>query len=324
RCGGGGGGGGSLLWSNPRGSSVFSWLERRRRGLAGFALPGRAEFEATTRLYAALRPVRGGGGGGVGSSSSSHGAVFNLEYSPDGSVLAAACELCEVLLLDPLTSRPISTIAGAHEDCVNNIRFLDDRLFATCSDDTTVALWDLRCVRRRVSSLHGHSSWVKNVEYDRHSRLLATSGFDGNVLVWDTNRCTEEGCPHRTFFHTRYLMRMRLAPDCSRMLVSTSSGYLLTLHNLDLTRDTTRHGELTQTLTSSLARSLTSSDARSSLTSSFAHPLAHQLTRSPKRSPKRSHDRSPKGGAGGSCITSLQVHPQGRAALIRCSHNHDE
>ncbi|CAM9111805.1 unnamed protein product, partial [Lampetra fluviatilis] len=261
RCGGGGGGGGgSLLWSNPRGSSVFSWLERRRRGLAGFALPGRAEFEATTRLYAALRPVR---------SSSSHGAVFNLEYSPDGSVLAAACELCEVLLLDPLTSRPISTIAGAHEDCVNNIRFLDDRLFATCSDDTTVALWDLRCVRRRVSSLHGHSSWVKNVEYDRHSRLLATSGFDGNVLVWDTNRCTEEGCPHRTFFHTRYLMRMRLAPDCSRMLVSTSSGYLLTLHNLDLTRDTTRHGELTQTLTSSLARSLTSSDAA------------------------RSHDRSP-------------------------------
>nr|XP_032801293.1 DDB1- and CUL4-associated factor 10-like [Petromyzon marinus] len=141
--------------------------------------------------------------------------------------------------MDPLTSRPISTISAAHEDCINNIRFLDDRLFATCSDDTTVALWDLRCVRRRVSSLHGHSSWVKNVEYDRHSRLLATSGFDGNVLVWDTNRCTETGCPHRTFFHTRYLMRMRLTPDCSRMLVSTSSGYLLTLHNLDLTRDNT-------------------------------------------------------------------------------------
>lgn len=31
-------------------------------------------------------------------------------------------------------------------------------------------------------------------------------------------------------------MRMRLTPDCSKMLISTSSGYLLILHDLDLTQ----------------------------------------------------------------------------------------
>ena len=55
------------------------------------------------------------------------------------------------------------TIEGAHTDCVNCVRsvlilgistyftiynivhrFLDCRTFATCSDDTTVALWDVR------------------------------------------------------------------------------------------------------------------------------------------------------------------------------------
>lgn len=67
-------------------------------------------------------------------------------------------------------------------------RFLDNRLFATCSDDTTIALWDLRKLNSKVCSLHGHASWVKNIEYDTHTRLLVTSGFDGNVITWDTNR----------------------------------------------------------------------------------------------------------------------------------------
>lgn len=49
-------------------------------------------------------------------------------------------------------------------------------------------------------------------------------------------RFTEDGCPYKKFFHTRYLMRMRLTPDCSKMLISTSSGYLLILHDLDLTQ----------------------------------------------------------------------------------------
>lgn len=69
-------------------------------------------------------------------------------------------------------------------------RFLDNRLFATCSDDTTIALWDLRKLNTKVCTLHGHTSWVKNIEYDTNTRLLVTSGFDGNVIIWDTNRYT--------------------------------------------------------------------------------------------------------------------------------------
>ncbi|NXW07597.1 DCA10 factor, partial [Fregetta grallaria] len=155
---------------------------------------------------------------------------------PCRSVLTVACEQTEVLLFDPISSKHIKTLSEAHEDCVNNIRFLDNRLFATCSDDTTIALWDLRKLNTKVCTLHGHTSWVKNIEYDTNTRLLVTSGFDGNVIIWDTNRCTEDGCPHKKFFHTRFLMRMRLTPDCSKMLISTSSGYLLILHDLDLNK----------------------------------------------------------------------------------------
>lgn len=60
--------------------------------------------------------------------------------------------------------------------------------------------------------------------------------FRGILTRMYAFRFTEDGCPHKKFFHTRYLMRMRLTPDCSKMLISTSSGYLLILHDLDLTQ----------------------------------------------------------------------------------------
>ena len=67
-------------------------------------------------------------------------------------------------------------------------RFLDNRLFATCSDDNTVRLWDLRSLRQEVRVLHGHTSWVKNIEYAPQTGKLVTSGFDGNVFSWDINK----------------------------------------------------------------------------------------------------------------------------------------
>lgn len=307
-----------------KGNSLFSWLQRRtiRRGV--FVDPARDNFRTMTSLYCSMNPAVES----VNLSTQTHGAVFNLEYSPDGSVLTVACEQTEVLLFDPISSRHIKTLTEAHEDCVNNIRFLDNRLFATCSDDTTIALWDLRKLNSKVCSLHGHASWVKNIEYDTNTRLLVTSGFDGNVITWDTNRFTEDGCPHKKFFHTRYLMRMRLTPDCSKMLISTSSGYLLILHDLDLTQSLevgsyrmlrARRTPLSSDGGTSASRS---AGARQGNDSSKIHP--HREGLSPRNSLEVLTPEIPGERDRGNCITSLQLHPKGWATLIRCSSNMDD
>ncbi|XP_056281510.1 DDB1- and CUL4-associated factor 10 [Pseudoliparis swirei] len=308
-----------------RGNSVFSWLQSRtiRRGL--FVDPARENFRTMTSLYCSMNPASES----VNLSTQTHGAVFNLEYSPDGSVLTVACEQTEVLLFDPISSKHIKTLTEAHEDCVNNIRFLDNRLFATCSDDTTIALWDLRKLNSKVCTLHGHASWVKNIEYDTNTRLLVTSGFDGNVITWDTNRFTEDGCPHKKFFHTRYLMRMRLTPDCSKMLISTSSGYLLILHDLDLTQSLevgsyrmlrARRTPLSSDGGTSASRS--AGTPRQGNDSSKIHPPREGLP--PRNSLEVLTPEIPGERDRGNCITSLQLHPKGWAALIRCSSNMDD
>lgn len=61
-------------------------------------------------------------------------------------------------------------------------------MFATCSDDRTVALWDARNMKQRIRTLQGHSNWVKNIEYSPSDGLLLTSGFDGSIFTWDINR----------------------------------------------------------------------------------------------------------------------------------------
>ncbi|XP_067099729.1 DDB1- and CUL4-associated factor 10 [Osmerus mordax] len=307
-------------------SSLFSWIQSRtiRRGL--FVDPSRDNFRTMTNLYRSMNPATDS----VNLSTQTHGAVFNLEYSPDGSVLTVACEQTEVLLFDPISSKHIKTLVEAHEDCVNNIRFLDNRLFATCSDDTTIALWDLRKLSSKVCTLHGHASWVKNIEYDTNTRLLVTSGFDGNVITWDTNRFTEDGCPHKKFFHTRYLMRMRLTPDCSKMLISTSSGYLLILHDLDLTQSLevgsyrmlrARRTPLSSDGATSASRSAPGAP-RHGNDSSKIHP--HREGLSPRNSLEVLTPEVPGERDRGNCITSLQLHPKGWATLIRCSSNMDD
>lgn len=113
-------------------------------------------------------------------------------------------------------------------------RFLDNRMFATCSDDTTVALWDTRNLKSKIRSLQGHSNWVKNIEYCKKDCLLVTSGFDGSIFTWDINSYTEQGFVYQKVFHTPGLMRCRLSPDENRLVICTTGGYLIIIHNLNL------------------------------------------------------------------------------------------
>lgn len=93
-------------------------------------------------------------------------------------------------------------ILPAHLYICTFFRFLDDRLFATCSDDSTVALYDTRNLKTKIRTLRGHSNWVKNIEYSKRDCLLVTSGFDGSIFTWDLNSYTENNLTYQKVFHT--------------------------------------------------------------------------------------------------------------------------
>ncbi|KAH8381557.1 hypothetical protein KR093_008210 [Drosophila rubida] len=163
------------------------------------------------------------------------GAIFNLEYNADGNIVVAATQRKCVLVFDAVTQQEIFKVPDAHTDSVNCIKFFDDRKFATGSDDFTVALWDLRNMKQKLRVLHGHSNWVKNIEYSSKEKLLVTSGFDGSIFTWDIKSQTEQGLISQRVFHASGLMRCRISPAGDKLVFCTSSGYIMIVHHLDLT-----------------------------------------------------------------------------------------
>ncbi|XP_011297026.1 DDB1- and CUL4-associated factor 10 [Fopius arisanus] len=286
------------------GSHGGMWLQNREMGINP-PLGHSDRFFKT--LYSSIQPVTSWDHG-ENLCNAMHGGVFNLEFSPDGSLLVAVCEKKSILMFDPLCRRLVHAIDNAHNDCVNCARFLDQRMFATCSDDSTVALWDARNLKHRIRTLQGHSNWVKNIEYSPNDGLLLTSDFDGSIYTWDINSYTENSFFYNRVFHTNGLMRTRLTPDASKMLICTTSGYLIIIHNLKLST-------LTQDLAGfkpNMYRLMQLSQTTIPVAASFTHLFSHS----------REHNRVEfltdfPVGDDAEVISSLQVHPQGWCALSR-------
>ncbi|XP_015181790.1 PREDICTED: DDB1- and CUL4-associated factor 10 isoform X1 [Polistes dominula] len=283
------------------------WIRQRELGIT-FPLGHNDRFHKT--LYSSIFPITSWDHGD-NLAVARHGGVFNLEYSPDGSLLLAACEKKSILMFDPLCRKLIRAIDNAHNDCVNCVRFLDQRMFATCSDDSTVALWDARNLKQRIRTLQGHSNWVKNIEYSPKDGLLLTSGFDGSIYTWDINSFTENNFLYKRVFHTNGLMRTRLSPDASKMLICTTSGYLIIIHNLQLS---TLSDDLAgfKVFDPNMYRLMQLSQTTIPIAATFTHLFSHS----------RKHNRVEfltdfPAGDDAEVISSLQVHPQGWCALSR-------
>lgn len=162
-------------------------------------------------------------------------AIFGMSYSPHGDALIAACERKSFIAVDPLTEKVITVKDDAHTDCCNNVSFLDDRMFTTCSDDTTIAIWDLRNMSHEVHRLCGHSGWVKNVEIHRESQKIISSGFDENIIAWNLDKTDKNGqVKHRRLLSVQGLLRMRLSLDGASMYISsTDLSAVIAIHNLE-------------------------------------------------------------------------------------------
>ena len=144
-------------------------------------------------------------------------------------MLVAATENKNLLIFDPHNHKLLHK-TKAHSSCVNYVKFLDSRMFASCSDDSTIALWDIRNLNKKLKQLSGHTNWVKNIEYDNEKGLLVSSGYDGQIIVWDINEFTRVG----RALQVNNLLRMRLTNDLTKMIISTNQGYIIVIHDLSL------------------------------------------------------------------------------------------
>jgi WD40 repeat protein/predicted Ser/Thr protein kinase len=176
------------------------------------------------------------------------GAV--LAYSPDGRWLAGlAADTWTVLLRDARTHQTAARFEG-HKKRVYSAAFSpDSRRLATCSQDTTVRLWEIdpllpspsggEVAVRKCRLLSGHTDEVFAVAFHRDGKRLATAGRDRAVWLWDLERGEDVA---RLPGHTSYVWSLAFSPDGSTLVSGSGDSTVRLWDTAPLkTRNQARH-----------------------------------------------------------------------------------
>ena len=156
-------------------------------------------------------------------TESDFGAIYNIEFSPVDNLALTVCSNRAILCYDSRlsSSKPIHALQNAHDDAVNCLTFIDPLTFATCSDDKTIRIWDLRQLKYSIAVLQGHKNWVKNIEYDKNSGRLFSVGLYDGVREWKMDKMCDYTSEQydNLVFEMNLPVQMRLSPNSNKMFI---------------------------------------------------------------------------------------------------------
>jgi WD40 repeat protein/DNA-binding CsgD family transcriptional regulator/transcriptional regulator with XRE-family HTH domain len=135
------------------------------------------------------------------------GGVNVMAFSPDGRLLAAGTTRGELRVWHV----PDGKLLLAREKHANMyVAFSPDgALFASSGNDHTIEVLDVR-TWQCLSTLRGHSSWVRSIAFSSDGKTLASGSDDQSIKLWDvrTGEClsTLQG-------HSAYVYSVAFSPD---------------------------------------------------------------------------------------------------------------
>lgn len=158
--------------------------------------------------------------------SGHRGAVYALDFAPDGKSLASGGRDNAVRLWDLSTGQERHALRG-HSGQVRSVRFAPEGgLLLSAAQDATLKLWDpagyaeQRVVARHV--LSGHTDAVLDACLTADGRRVVTAGRDRVARLWDL----ATGREVRTFAegHTLLASTVLVSPDGARLVTAAGDG----------------------------------------------------------------------------------------------------
>lgn len=120
---------------------------------------------------------------GESLSFSAGSFVYDVTYSPDGSLIAVTTQDSGVMLVDPTSAETVIALESQPE-IISQSAFSPDGRFLATPDQELVAVYDLQ-LRSRVLQLTGPSQPVTAVEFSPQGDVLASGYTGGGIILWE-------------------------------------------------------------------------------------------------------------------------------------------
>ncbi len=159
---------------------------------------------------------------------------LSLDYSPDGKMLAVACEDTTVRIYDVETKKIIGELRG-HQDIIYSVNFFPngDKILS-CSRDSSLRIWNLNgeVLAEAYANGEGLQSADLNSSGDKivySSWQRTQAGVVGIVSLWDANTLEKKW---ETEFGNKPIVIAKFSPDGSHFAVGTW-GWKVAVWNTD-------------------------------------------------------------------------------------------
>ena len=142
-----------------------------------------------------------------------------MAFSPDGQLIAIGGDRY-VKLWDVRTRKTITTLQ--HEQPVWTLDFSPDGQFLAAGEGSnegtgTVTVWNIQ-KRQTITQLEGDPKVMRSVKFSPDNRVLASSGWDGQLKLWDVLSWKLIGTVPNTGYY-----EVAFSPD-GKMIVSTNDA----------------------------------------------------------------------------------------------------
>jgi WD40 repeat protein len=140
------------------------------------------------------------------------GWITDLEFSPDGQLLAVCGWGSTIIMWDTEMGQPVGDPLSAHSGSVYSIAFSPDGgILASGGGDTTIILWNIETGQPIVDPLTGHEGAISSVAFSPNGDTLVSGSYDDTLILWDVSHGQPIGGP--LVGHTEFVESAAFSPD---------------------------------------------------------------------------------------------------------------
>ncbi|KAI7987621.1 Glutamate-rich WD repeat-containing protein 1 [Camellia lanceoleosa] len=176
---------------------------------------------------------------------------YAIDWSPlvSGRLVTGDCKNC-IHLWEPMSGTTWNVDANpfvGHTGSVEDLQWspTEPYVFASCSVDGNIAIWDIRLGKSPAASIKAHNADVNVISWNRLASCMLSSGCDDGTFSIRDLRLLKDGDSVVAHFeyHKQPITSIEWSPHEASTLAVASSDNQLTIWDLSLERDEEEEAE---------------------------------------------------------------------------------